>query len=104
MLAAEGMAEQDTSTWGTVSRRPNVRVGIIPWGRPSEIPPINSWEIHGDRSVWTGTHNGSTVLTAQLDIEPYRAVFVELERLAVFSDKARAILSRVAERYRSHKR
>ncbi|HEY1974853.1 MAG TPA: helix-turn-helix transcriptional regulator [Pseudonocardia sp.] len=99
MLPAEGMAEQ-VEHLATVSRRPNVRVGIIPWGRPSEILPTNSSEMCDDRVVWTGTNNG-TMLSALTDIESYRALFVELERLAVFNDEARAILARVAERYRS---
>jgi hypothetical protein len=34
-------------------------------------------------------------------IEPYRSLFEELGKLAVFSDEARAIRSRVTDRYRS---
>lgn len=100
MLPAEQMAQQ-VEHLAAASRRPNLRVGIIPWGRPSAVLPVNSWEMYDDRAVWTGTNNGSSVLTAQTDIEPYRALFAELEQLAAFGDEARAILERVAQRYRS---
>lgn len=85
----------------TESRRSNVRIGIIPWGRPSLTLPINSWEMYDDRAVWTGTNSGSTVLTSQHQVEPYRTLFVQLEELAVFGAAARAILAGVAARYRS---
>jgi transcriptional regulator with XRE-family HTH domain len=99
MLPPAGMAEQ-MDHLAVTSERPNVRIGIVPWGHLSEVLPVNSWETYDDRAVWTGTNTGSSVLTAQTDIELYRALFGGLEQLAVFDDEARAILARVAERYR----
>lgn len=83
------------------AQRPNVRIGIIPWGRPAEVLPINSWEMYDERAVWTGTNTGSSVLTELSDIAPYLRLFTEIEALAEWDQKADEILAKVADRYRS---
>ena len=62
-----------------MSRRRNMRIGIIPWGRVSSVLPLHSWEIY--------------------DGDAYLELFATLERLAVYGDDAREVLTRVADRY-----
>lgn len=100
LMPPEDMAAQIDHI-AAVAQRPNVRVGIIPWGRPAEVLPINSWEMYDERLVRTGTNTGSSLLVEEVDVAPYLQLFTEIEALAEFGDEAREILARVADRYRS---
>ncbi|MGH3852184.1 MAG: helix-turn-helix domain-containing protein [Pseudonocardiaceae bacterium] len=82
-----------------MSRRRNMRVGIIPWGRVSSVLPLHSWEIYDERAVITGSMTGTAVLTTSADVAAYLELFATVERLAVYGEDAREILTRVADRY-----
>ncbi|MGH3574650.1 MAG: DUF5753 domain-containing protein, partial [Pseudonocardiaceae bacterium] len=81
--------------------RPNVRVGIVPFGRPAEVFPLHSWELFDQRAVIVGTTTATAVLTEPRDVAVYAELTDALERLAVYGAEAREILTRVADRYRS---
>lgn len=82
------------------TRRRNVRVGIIPWGRQSAVLPLHSWYLFDARFVVAGAIHGAADLDDPADVAAYVRLTDELEQLAVFDGEARAILARVADRYR----
>lgn len=82
-----------------MSRRRNMRIGIIPWGRVSLVLPLHSWEMYDERAVITGSMTGTAMLTTRADVDAYLELFATLERLAVYGEDAREILTRVADRY-----
>lgn len=81
--------------------RLNVRVGIVPFGRPIEVFPLHSWDLFDQRAVIVGTTTATAVLTEPRDVAVYVELTDALERLAVYGAEAREILTRVADRYRS---
>ncbi len=84
----------------TVSRRPNVKLGIIPRRTPAPVQPLHGFHIFDERAVHFGTSSGAALLGDQRDIELYVAKFTVLAELAVYGDQARAILTRIAGEYR----
>jgi transcriptional regulator with XRE-family HTH domain len=85
-----------------LSRRPNVRIGVIPWGTP--LPPalpVNNWESYDDRAVITGTMTGAATIVDQPDVGAYLEAYRELATRALWDEDARAILAAGAARYRS---
>jgi len=99
LLSPDGMATQ-IDHLAAATGRPNLRLGIIPWGRPCPTLPLHTWGLFDQRAVIVGTTTATAILTEPLDVARYVELTDELERLAVFGDEARAILDRVAERYR----
>ena len=99
LLPPNGMAAQ-MEHLVDASRRPNVEVGIIPWGGRATVLPSHTWSLYDQRAVIVGTTTATAILTEPVDVARYVELTDELERLAVFGDEARAILDRVAERYR----
>lgn len=100
LLAAGSMASQ-VEHIAEVSRQPNIRVGIIPWGRKCPEMVLNSWEMYDETAVVIGAQTGTNFLTNQADVKVYSDLFRFLEQLAVYDDAAREILARVADQYRS---
>jgi len=83
------------------TRRPNVRVGVIPWGaRPNRFP-MHAFELYDGRAVSYGTIDATAILTEPGDVSRYAELFSELAAVPVFYDEAREILARVADPYRS---
>lgn len=82
-----------------MSRRPNVRIGIVPQGRPVPPPPP-SFHLFGDEEATNETLAGTAFLTDRPDLDKHRREFDRLAETAVFDDEARDILSRLAVRYR----
>jgi hypothetical protein len=99
LLPPAHMADQ-VDYIAAISQRRNMRIGIIPWGRPSSLLPLHSWEIYDERAVITGSMTGTTVLTARVDVDAYLELFAALEQLAVYDENAREILTGVADCYR----
>lgn len=82
-----------------VTRLPNVRVGVIPWGTPADVFPLHSWDIYDHRAVIVGIATATALLTNRQDIDAYDGLFRDLERLAVFGDGCRQLLSEIARDY-----
>lgn len=81
------------------SRLPNVRVGVIPAGTPAHVFPLHSWDMYDTRAVIVGTGTATAVLNNRQDIDTYRALFAELEELAVYDGGARDLLARISGDY-----
>jgi transcriptional regulator with XRE-family HTH domain len=81
--------------------RPNVEVGIVPFGRPAEVFPLHSWDLFDQRAVIVGTTTATAILTEPRDVAAYVELTDALQRLAVYGAEARQILNRVTERYRN---
>ncbi|MGH3845008.1 MAG: helix-turn-helix domain-containing protein [Pseudonocardiaceae bacterium] len=99
LLPPARMADQ-VEHIAAMSRRRNMRIGIIPWGRVSPVLPLHSWEIYDERAVIIGSMTGTAVLTTRADVDAYLDLFATVERLAAIGEEAREILTRVADRYR----
>lgn len=82
-----------------VSRLPEVHVGVI-WRSPAAVFPMHGFDLYDRRAVLIGTMTATALLTDQRDVAEYTALFLELERLAIFEDQARQVLNEVADDYR----
>jgi hypothetical protein len=93
------MAEQ-LKRVSEISRRPNVRLGIIGFGTPARVFPGEAFHIYDDRAVMVGIETGSTIMEKPQHVAAYIDLFDELAKLAVYDDEARVILDGIAEEYR----
>lgn len=83
------------------SRLDNVSLGIIPWGRPARVLPLNGFHLYDAHTAIVGTETGMAVLDDSADIALYEDMFAKLTELADFGDDARAAVDRVAADYRN---
>lgn len=81
------------------TRRPNVRIGIIPWTTPVDVFPRHGFHLYDSVAV-VGLETGSATITAPDDVELYERILARLEELASFDDPARRELARIAHDYR----
>lgn len=99
LLPGEGMARQIEHLL-VVAGRPNVQLGIIPWGQPVPELPLNSWTEYDDHLVIVGTMTRVAHLTQRGDLDEYRRLFNDLQGLAVHDGEASDLLRETARRYR----
>lgn len=83
------------------SRRPNVRLGIIAWTTPANVPGSNRFTIFDSRAVMIGSVSATALITDEQHIADYEAHWAELEPLVSWGDDARAVIERVAVDYRN---
>lgn len=76
-----------------------MRIGIIPFGVPAAVFPTGGFTVYDESAVVPSILAVQTVLNPP-NVAAWLAHFRELERMAVFDDGARAILARVAGRFR----
>lgn len=95
----ELMIEQVERIIAATYRR-NVRIGIVPFGRPARIFPMHGWAVFDQRAVIVGTETATAILNEPADVATYVELTDEIEKLAVYDDEARAVLNRVVARYR----
>lgn len=93
------MAEQAQAI-AEVSRRPSVRVGIIPWTTPVTQFPRGGFHLFDDDAAIVATDVATATMTAPADIATYAEIFAALEQAASFGDDARRHLARIAADYR----
>jgi transcriptional regulator with XRE-family HTH domain len=84
-----------------VSRRSNVRVGIIPWGTEATVFPPGGFDLYDERLVIVGMTGGAAHITDPRDVAGYVHLLTELEQLAAFDDPARELLAELADKYRA---
>lgn len=83
-----------------VSRRPNVRLGIIPWTTPMRVTCTHGFHLYDQAAVVFGTEVSSGVLDEPDDIAAYEQLFGQIEQAAAFGDDARRELARIGGEYR----
>ena len=84
-----------------ISRRPGVRVGVIPWTTPAGVFPLHGFSIYDSRAVIVGTRVATAFLTDSEDVAEHEKLFGELETLAAWDAAARDHLARIAADFRS---
>lgn len=94
------MAEQ-AEHLASLTDRPNLRIGVIPWDRPLSMPARHAFHVYDNRTVIVGTESGTAFITDPLLVKTYDRRFAELAAVAAFGDEARAVFERVAREYRS---
>ena len=83
-----------------VSQRPNVRLGVIPWGVEATVYPSSGFELYDGRTVAVGSPTGAQFQNDPADVDRYAKLLAALEGLAVFGDAVRELLGRAASEYR----
>ncbi|WP_165956458.1 helix-turn-helix domain-containing protein [Kribbella antibiotica] len=78
----------------------NVRVGLIPFSRPTGIFVQEGFDLYDAQAVIIGTTTATATITDDADVAVYDQLFSELESLAVYDYAARRELDRIAEDYR----
>lgn len=82
-----------------LSRRPNITIGVLAFGRPAPVPP-SAFHLYGDRAAEASTEAGTTFLEQRADLELYRSLFDRLDTAAVHGDDARALIRGIETHYR----
>jgi len=82
-----------------VSRRPQVRVGVIPWGAEATVLPPCGFDLYDEHTVVVGVVGGAAYYNDPADVRRYVAMLAVLESLAVFGVGARDELRLTAEKY-----
>ncbi|WP_394617467.1 helix-turn-helix domain-containing protein [Lentzea sp. JNUCC 0626] len=99
MGSADLMAEQ-VEHLAALQRRPNVRLGVVPWSVDANIVALHGFHIYDERVVTVSVLTGNATITDPLDVREYLALFGRLERLAVRGEELQALLKRIAEDHR----
>lgn len=106
---AEAMAQQMDSIAEVVGANEHIQVGVIPAMRHTPAQPMHGFHIYDFDEIryrrdlrmgLVGTHSGTAILGEKAVNEDYVPRFEQLEQLAVYGAEARAILIKVADRYR----
>ncbi|QFG22865.1 helix-turn-helix transcriptional regulator [Actinomadura sp. WMMB 499] len=84
-----------------LARRPNVRIGIIPFTARVREVPLHGFEAFDERLVTVGLETATITITDARDIQYYVRLFAELERTASFGAEAEAIFEQIASSYSS---
>ncbi|KND30930.1 helix-turn-helix domain-containing protein [Streptomyces acidiscabies] len=84
----------------SLSRLPNIRIGVIPIGAVIPRGPMNTFTVYDKRLATVENFTGRMVFRDPRDISEYLAVFTSFERHALFGDAARELLEQCADHYR----
>jgi transcriptional regulator with XRE-family HTH domain len=82
------------------ARRPNVRLGLIPWTSPVHVFPRHGFHLYDQDAVIVGTETATATMTGAADGATYDELFTTLERSAAFGNDATEHLARIADEYR----
>lgn len=77
----------------SVSRLPNVHLGVIPLGGHIPERPLNTFTLYDRRLATVETGTGVLILRDHRDVTAYLRDFETYERYAVFGDACRALLA-----------
>lgn len=84
-----------------MSRRPNVRIGIITGSALVDVAPVHGFDLFDERAAVVGIETATAFLTDTRDVAAYAKLFGDLENLAVFDTEVRTELERNAKRHRA---
>ena len=77
-----------------------VRIGVIPWTRPTGVFTTHGFSLYDRRTAMVGTRTGTSFITDPRDVADYVKLFDALTELAVFGADAQAAISTLADDYR----
>ncbi|MFE9435472.1 helix-turn-helix domain-containing protein [Streptomyces sp. NPDC006640] len=77
----------------SVSRLPNVRLGVIPLTGHIRETPLNTFTLYDRRLATVETGTGALILRDHRDVTAYREDFERYETYAAFGDACRSLLS-----------
>ncbi|MFD7442970.1 Scr1 family TA system antitoxin-like transcriptional regulator [Streptomyces sp. NPDC059909] len=77
----------------SVSRIPNVRLGVIPLGGHIPERPLNTFTVYDRRLATVETGTGALMLRDHRDVNVYREDFERYEGYAVWGDDCRSLLN-----------
>ncbi|MGW1129786.1 helix-turn-helix transcriptional regulator [Streptomyces sp. SID7909] len=77
----------------SVSRIPQVRLGVIPLGGYVPERPLSTFTVYDHRLATVETGTGALLLRDHRDVSAYRAEFQNYERHTLFGDACRELLS-----------
>ncbi|MHB9861451.1 helix-turn-helix domain-containing protein [Streptomyces sp. YIM S03343] len=84
----------------SLSRLPNLRIGVIPTGTVTPRGPMNTFTVYDGRLATVENFTGRMVFRDARDVSEYLAVFSLFEGHALFDEEARILLQQWAEAYR----
>ncbi|GAA5121422.1 helix-turn-helix transcriptional regulator [Haloechinothrix salitolerans] len=79
------------------------RLGVIPKSVAVPTPelPMHAFHLYDSRAVIVGTLTATAIITDSRDVADYEQAFAQWEHTAVFGEKARDVIDRIAGDYRS---
>lgn len=99
MIGSRDVMAEQLNHLVAVSQRPNITLGVLPFGRPAPVPPT-AFHLYGDRAAEAGTEVGTTFLDETPDLTMFRALFDRLDAAALYGDDARALIEGIEVAYR----
>jgi transcriptional regulator with XRE-family HTH domain len=78
-----------------LSQRPNVRVGVVPFGTPANVSVLHPWVMYDERMVVVGTIDATAFIPQPDAIAAYRERWKEIKPLFVWGDEAQAVIAQV---------
>lgn len=84
-----------------ITRRSNVRLGVIPWTRPVRAGALHGFHLYDRRAAIIGTETATAIITDARDIADYETCLATYEALAVYDADARQVLDRLSDEYRT---
>lgn len=100
VLGSYEVMAQQLAHLDELSSRPNITIGVVPFGYPAPVPP-SAFHLYGDRAAEAGTDAGTTFLEERPDLAMYRSLFDRLDHAALHGDDARALLAEIEASYRT---
>lgn len=83
-----------------ISRRPNVRLGIVAQNQPVMFTAPHGFHIYDEQAVQIGTKTANALTSDARDLRDYLTLFGRLEGAARWGDEAREVIAGVTEEYR----
>lgn len=77
----------------SLSRLPNIRIGIVPDGTNIPRGPLNTFTVYDDRLATAETFTGRIIFQDGRDVAQYREVFDMYAGFAIYGDDARDYLA-----------
>lgn len=78
-----------------LSQRPNVSVGVVPFGTPANVSVLHPWVMYDERMVVVGTIEATAFIAQPDAIAAYRERWEEIKPLFAWGDEARAVIEQV---------
>ncbi len=84
-----------------ITRRSNVRLGIIPWTKPVRVGALHGFHLYDRRAAIVGTETATAIITDARDIADYETCFATYQALAVYDADARQVFDRLSDEHRT---